>query len=551
MEQARLFIAIALSFLVLFAWNFFFPEQSTPPVEDAQVIENTDGKTPAPAADVAVTPDRAGPAPVPSAVVPGRTPKTFTVDTPLYKVKISDRGAVVESFVLKAYRETVDPDSPPKEMVVAPGATGTMELSLDAKSIPGLADAFFEADAPTSSMDVAAGKKSVTFKWVSPEGIVVEKIFSFSAESYLVDYTVRIVNRSDRSVNDKLVLAMNGTAPADKRAYGFEGPCALIDDALERVKVKKIEDKNLYPGKISWVALQDRYFMSSVMPDQTDDGSMRLFLGGEGALTAQYVRDTGLLGPGAQKDYAFSLFMGPKTVSILKTLGHKLEKSVNFGWFDFIAKPCLWLMNLIYSFIPNYGISIILLTILIKVLFWPLGTKSYRSMNEMKKLQPLMAEIREKYKHDKAKMNEEVMGLYKTYKINPMSGCLPMVAQMPIFFALYRMLYEAVELRHAPFFGWISDLSAPDRLLQFDFAIPFMQAPSGIPVLTLVMGATMFLQQKMSPPAGDPAQAKMMMMMPLVFTVIFVNFSSGLVLYWLVNNVLSISQQYYITKTNA
>ncbi len=208
-------------------------------------------------------------------------------------------------------------------------------------------------------------------------------------------------------------------------------------------------------------------------------------------------------------------------------------------------------MNFLHSFIPNYGLAIIILTILIKMVLWPLGNISYKSMNEMKKLQPLMAEIREKYKGDKKRMNQELMGLYKTYKINPMSGCLPMVAQIPVFFALYRMLYEAIELRHAPFLGWINDLSAPDRLFNFSFSIPFMDPPYGIPVLTIIMGGTMFLQQKMSPPPGDPAQAKMMMFMPIVFTFIFINFSSGLVLYWLVNNVLSISQQYYVSKKNA
>jgi YidC/Oxa1 family membrane protein insertase len=172
-------------------------------------------------------------------------------------------------------------------------------------------------------------------------------------------------------------------------------------------------------------------------------------------------------------------------------------------------------------------------------------------MADMKKIQPLMAGIKEKHKGDKRKMNEEMMALYKTYKVNPMGGCLPMVVQIPVFFALYRMLYEAIELRHAPFFWWINDLSAPDRLFRFDFAVPFMEPPYGIPVLTIIMGASMFFQQRMSPPMGDPTQAKMMMMMPIVFTFIFINFSSGLVLYWLVNNVLSMAQQYYITKKNA
>jgi YidC/Oxa1 family membrane protein insertase len=252
--------------------------------------------------------------------------------------------------------------------------------------------------------------------------------------------------------------------------------------------------------------------------------------------------------PGQQASIAFQLYMGPKSLKVLSAYDNNLKKSINFGWFDILAKPCLIGMNLIHDIIPNYGIAIILLTLLIKIIFWPLGSKSYKSMNDMKRLQPLMMELREKYKDDKQRMNQEVMGLYKTYKVNPMSGCLPMIVQMPIFFALYRMLYQAIELRHAPFMGWIVDLSAPDRLFTFDLAIPFMQAPYGIPVLTIIMGGSMFLQQKMSPTTGDPTQAKMMMLMPIFMTVIFVNFPAGLVLYWLVNNVLSIGQQYYIQK---
>jgi YidC/Oxa1 family membrane protein insertase len=235
-------------------------------------------------------------------------------------------------------------------------------------------------------------------------------------------------------------------------------------------------------------------------------------------------------------------------LSILSEAGYDLKKVINFGWFDLLAKPCLWFMNKLYSVIPNYGIAIIIMTIIIKVLLWPLGSKSYKSMNEMKRIQPLMAGIREKYKDDKKKQNQEMMALYKTYKINPMGGCLPMLMQLPVFLALYNMLYTAIELRHAPFFGWINDLSAPDRLFNFDFSIPFMQPPYGIPVLTLIMGVSMFFQQKMSPPPGDPTQAKMMMFMPIVFTFIFINFSSGLVLYWLVNNLLSMGQQLYIQK---
>jgi YidC/Oxa1 family membrane protein insertase len=278
---------------------------------------------------------------------------------------------------------------------------------------------------------------------------------------------------------------------------------------------------------------------------------MRLDLKSDEFVTAQYVQSEKMIQPGTQDTFEYQLFMGPKSMQELKKIGNDLNKLIDFGWFDFIAKPCVWLMNLFYSVIPNYGVAIIILTMLVKLLLWPLGQKSYKSMSEMKKLQPLMKEIREKYKDDKQRMNQEVMGLYRTYKINPLGGCLPMVVQLPVFFALYRMLYEAIELRHAPFFLWINDLSAPDRLFRFNFTVPFMEPPYGIPVLTIIMGASMLLQQKMSPPMGDATQAKMMMFMPIVFTVIFINFSSGLVLYWLVNNIISIAQQYFTQKKYA
>ncbi len=275
---------------------------------------------------------------------------------------------------------------------------------------------------------------------------------------------------------------------------------------------------------------------------------MKLSLNDNGVLGCHFIGPEQTIQPGNQTSFEYEIFFGPKSMAVLKDVGHDLNKALDFGMFDFIAKPLLWFMNFIFSLIPNYGIAIIVLTMLTKIVLWPLGSKSYKSMNEMKRLQPLMAEIREKYKNDKKQMNQEIMSLYRTYKINPMGGCLPMVLQIPVFFALYRMLYQAIELRHAPFLLWINDLSAPDRLFNFGFSIPFMQPPYGIPVLTVIMGATMLLQQKMSPPPGDPTQAKMMMLMPIVFTVIFINFSSGLVLYWLINNILSIGQQVYIQK---
>ncbi|MBU4153552.1 MAG: membrane protein insertase YidC, partial [Proteobacteria bacterium] len=225
--------------------------------------------------------------------------------------------------------------------------------------------------------------------------------------------------------------------------------------------------------------------------------------------------------------------------------GANLDKVINFGWFDVIAKPTLFLLNFLHHYLHNYGVAIILVTIIFKLLFWPISHKGMKSMKTMQKIQPKMAKLREKYKDDTERLNQEMMTLYKTYKVNPLGGCLPMILQIPVFFALYKVLLQTIELRHAPFMLWITDLSAPDRLY-IGFDIPGL---GGIPVLTLLMGASMFLQQKMTPTTGDPTQAKIMMFLPVIFTFMFLNFASGLVLYWFVNNLLSIVQQYFINRS--
>jgi YidC/Oxa1 family membrane protein insertase len=438
--------------------------------------------------------------------------------------------------------------------MISPDLTGgTVRVGFADNSVSGVKGAVFSANSEKDTVDITNKSQEISFSWTSPQGVVVEKKYLFSPETYMIDLNVNVKNGSNQPLKDSLTLSLYRYNSEKESRYGFEGPSALIDNKLEQVKIKKIKKKNIYPGDIKWVAVQDRYFMSAIVPDTAvKAASMRLYLNDEKILQNEFVQSEFVVNSGDQHASKYRLFFGPKSIKILKTVDYDLVKAVNFGMFDILAKPCVWIMDFIYDhFIPNYGVAIIILTIFTKILLWPLGNKSYKSMADMKKIQPLMADIKEKYKDDKRKMNEEMMGLYKTYKVNPMGGCLPMVVQIPVFFALYRMLYEAIELRHAPFFWWINDLSAPDRLFRFDFAVPFMEPPYGIPVLTIIMGATMFFQQKMSPPMGDPTQAKMMMMMPIVFTFIFINFSSGLVLYWLVNNVLSMAQQYYITKKKA
>ena len=552
MEQARLLLAIVLSFLVFFIWNFFFvepelnkPGQNIPSDQPSQARTESPA---APAADNVTLPD--APSPV-APVMPERAARTITVDSPLYTVTLSEKGAVFTSFVLRKYRETAEPDAPPKELIPEDLRTGTLQAGFTGGGLPDLGDVAFFSTTDSDMVEVRSHAKEIAFSWVSPRGIVFEKKYTFSPDTYLISLDLKVRNGSGQPVQGGLSLSLNNHSPGKTTQYGFEGPSGLIDKSLEQVSVKDIEDKNSYSGVVQWLAIESRYFMSGIIPKKPVDARMHLALKPDNILENRYIGPSGSVAPGAEIHTEFDLFFGPKSLKILKGFDNDLSKAIDFGMFDILAKPCLWLMNFLYGIIPNYGVAIIILTILIKIVLWPLGNKSYQSMNEMKKIQPLMAEIREKYKGDKQKMNEELMGLYRLYKINPMGGCLPMILQIPVFFALYRMLYEAIELRHAPFFGWINDLSAPDRLFEFGFSIPMMEPPYGIPVLTIVMGATMFLQQKMSPPPGDPSQAKMMMFMPVIFTVIFINFSSGLVLYWLINNILSIAQQYYVLKKNA
>jgi YidC/Oxa1 family membrane protein insertase len=545
MDQMRLMAALVLSFLVFFLWNTFFGQE--PPPKTAAQPESVTEKM-VKAEPVPVVPEQSASAPAVASVeaAPARAAREITIRTPLYTVGLSEQGAVVNRFILHNYRVRVERDAPHLNLFPEDGSVGS--LYLGAAGIPGLEDALYQLQGAVDPIQFNEGEREVVFAHRTAKGLLVEKIYRFMADSYVMGFDIRITNTGAESLKEVFSVALREAAAAKKSSYVFEGPSALINGSLETVEVGDIAKNNTLKGAIAWTALQTRYFMTSLIPIKEQEALLRLSVLPRDIVEARYEEPEVLLSPGSRQSFEHLLFFGPKSTEALSQAGHELIRVIDFGTFHFLAKPLLWLMNWIYGVLPNYGVAIIVLTILTKVLLWPLGTKSYKSMSQMKKLQPLIQEIRQKYKNDRKRMNEEVMRLHRTYNINPLGGCLPMVLQIPVFFALYRMLDSAIELRHAHFLWWINDLSAPDRLFNFGFSVPFMEPPYGIPVLTLVMGATMFLQQKMTPTAGDPTQAKMMMLMPVVFTFIFINFSSGLVLYWLINNVLSIGQQYYTQK---
>ncbi len=553
MEQTRLLLAILLTFLVFVAWEFFFsprPERPTPQEEIAQQTAPEQKKT------EAAAPAIEAPAPAPVApATPASAPlksRELNVETPLFKVVIDENRGLFKQLILKDFKESVGGDAAFKSLIQADAANNNMRFGFSGNSVPGLGSAVYKLQGGREALISVQDKaETVDIGWTSTNGIEIVKSFTFHPDSYLIDLTVRVTNRGAGNFKDRATMSVSRAMGEDQSRVVFEGPSGLVDNKLAEVAVGDIEDKGDTAGLIEWVGIVDRYFMSALIPAEAVQGRMQISSTAANTITNTLVLGEVDIPAGQSQAFAFKAFYGPKNTNQLRSYGYNLVKAINFGWFDFLAKPALWFMNMIYSVIPNYGMAIILLTVMTKIILWPLGNKSYKSMNEMKRMQPLMTEIREKYKDDKKKMNEEMMGLYRTYKINPMGGCLPMLVQLPVFLALYNMLYGAIELRHAPFFGWITDLSSPDRLFNFGFSIPFMEPPYGIPVLTVIMGATMFLQQKMSPPPGDPAQAKIMLFLPLIFTFIFINFPAGLVLYWLVNNVLSIAQQYYIQKKYA
>ena len=392
--------------------------------------------------------------------------------------------------------------------------------------------AFYEATAYNLSLDKEHPKGELELSYTDASGVKVTKELHFSNDNYHLAVVVRLRNLATTplAVRYYLTWGYNLGREKDNSKYHYTGPSSWIDDELVNDKPKDIEDKVYHKGNISWTALQDTYFASILIPHATVSEAVIRKDGDK--LSIGIASSTNQIKPGAEVADSFGLYAGPKKMEPLQALDMNLDKIIDYGWFDALAKPLMKILNLSHRYTHNYGWDIIALTILIKLLFYPLTTASFKSMRNMQKLQPKMAALRKKYKNDPQTLNREIMDLYKKHKVNPFGGCMPMLLQIPVFFALYKALLMSIELRHAPFMLWITDLSAKD---------PYYITP-------LLMGASMFAQQKMTPSAADPKQAKFMLLMPVIFTVMFLNFPSGLVIYWLLNNVLGIGQQYLINK---
>ena len=542
----RAFLAILLSFLILIGYQYFFaPVQPGHPSGQIEQ-QNTATSTPSPSAAPVEQAAAPAAASLQVPIIPeDENARDIIVDTPLYRAVIFEQGGGMKSFVLKKYRTELAHDSKAMDLVKTQNpAAFPLIFTLNNGAITSLP--VFRADKEHLTLTKGNNGKLI-MRATLDSGLTIERVLEFSADSYLItnNYSVKNSGSAPQQITPAMVLT-NAPYSLTKTSgrYLFSGPASWINNELEQIKPKKLgAGPQILQGQVGWAAYEDNYFISAVIPET--NAADTVTMSADGDLVRTVVAGGVVpLAVGGSKNFAYKVYFGPKKLSVLRNTGYELSKAVNFGWFDVLAKPMLFLLNSFYSYIGNYGVAIILLTCLIKGVFWPITQKGMKSMKNMQKLQPKVAKLKEKYKDDPARMNQEMMAMYKTYKVNPVGGCLPMVIQIPFFFALYRVLMSAIELRHAPFMLWINDLSAPDRLM-IGINIPILH---GIPVLTLLMGASMYLQQKMTPTTADPTQAKIMQFLPILFTFMFINFASGLVLYWLVNNLLSILQQQLINR---
>ena len=487
----------------------------------------------------------------------------ITVETALFKALFVRASGGPDSFTLHNYKEGLAPTAAQRLMKKLfnsgpdfPADAGQQYKQLlhvhSAQDLP-LRTLFIDAsstifgaapwqvDRDSLRLSDTAQQGAITFMQHDQQGLKLSKQFTFTDRDYKFGLTLTLRNDGPTARMGTPVIEWKAYVPTKQGGGFFGGDTTdvtqftyFLKDTVVKQDLEKVKEETPIEGDILWTAIEEKYFMSALLMQNQKPAQVRISKTADGTVTYQVFFPAITIQPGQEAQYPLQLYMGPKDMDILAKQGDHLEKTLDFGWFDIIAKPLLMCLKFFYGFLGNYGLAIILLTIIIKILFWPLTHKSFESMKGMQKIQPELTALKEKYKDNKEEFARQQLSLYKKYNVNPLSGCLPILIQIPVFIALYNALMYSIELRHASFVSfWINDLSAKD---------PTYIAP-------IIMGLSQFLQQKMTPSASmDPMQAKMMLFMPLVFTFMFLSFPSGLVIYWLVNNVISIVQQYYINN---
>jgi YidC/Oxa1 family membrane protein insertase len=586
-DQNNTILAFALSAIVLIAWWYFFalPQQQRQEAmarlqrEQAQTqVQQAPGPpassaTPAPQAAAPQMPNASGaatPAEQKSREAALAAAPRIPIDTPSIKGSIALKGGRIDDVSLAGYHETVDPNSPAIVLLSPSGSPhpyyaefGWVGAGAAAK-VPG-PDTLWRQE----GTGALAPGRPVTLAYDNGEGVVFRRTFAID-DKYLITFKDDVVNNSGAPVTlyPYGLISRHG-APQTLGYYLLhEGLIGVLgDQGLQEFTYKSMDEKKTLSFKVTdaWMGITDKYWAAALLPD-TDAQVQAHFsvsdLGGVKTYQTDYLLDPQIIAPGATGTADGRLFAGAKEVQLIDGYERSLhlnrfELLIDWGWFYFITKPLFLLLDLLYHWTGNFGVAILMVTVMLKTLFFPLANKSYASMAKMKAVQPQMLALKERYPDDKVKQQQELMELYKREKINPVAGCLPIAIQIPVFFALYKVLFTTIEMRHAPFFGWIKDLSAPDPTNVFNLFGLLPYDPTQVPMVghllvlgawPLIMGVTMWFQMKLNPAPPDPAQKMVFDWMPVIFTFMLSSFSSGLVIYWAWNNTLSVIQQSVIMR---
>jgi YidC/Oxa1 family membrane protein insertase len=538
MDTQRLILLVIFSFSLLMLWDAW-QRDSRPPPPQTQAKDATVPTPSAPAAKSGASPAGAPPAPdgIPAGAGPAATRERIRVETDFLVAEIDPLGGELVKLELLRYKDSIDPTK--TFALLGPEHRYAVQSGLIGPNLPTHKTPF---TASASAFKLAPGQDALEVKLeaVTPEGVRVAKTYTFHRSSYVVDLAQEITNATGAplAAHAYFQITRDGKAPADDKAmlYTFTGPAVYTDqDKFVKVSFEDVDKgKAPYPKTADngWISMVQHYFVTALLPPEKAEREYYMRRLADQYYSAGVILPVAAIAPGGTGKSAIRLYAGPEEQEKLKAVAPGLDLVVDYGWLTVIAAPLFWVLEWFHGWLGNWGLAIIALTVLIKAIFFPLSAASYKSMARMKQVTPRLMKLREQYGDDRVKLNQAMMDLYKQEKINPLGGCLPIAVQIPVFIALYWVLLASVELRQAPFFGWITDLSATD---------PYFILPA------LMMGS-MVVQTRMSPTPPDPVQAKVMQIMPLAFGVMFFFFPAGLVLYWLVNNILSIAQQWQITR---
>jgi YidC/Oxa1 family membrane protein insertase len=564
-EQRNLILAIALSLAILLGSQFLLPKQPAPPPQSAEQTsaQMVPGAPMAPGAPVIpglANALAAKPREQVLASVAGRV----RIDNGRLHGSLSPVGARVDDLTLAGYHETIDKSSP--EVVLFAPAGSYSPYYAEFGWVP--ADSTVAVPGPDTVWQVVEGSKltattPVHLQWDNGQGLVFEQTVAID-ENYMLTVSRKVTNSGDGAVTlyPYGIISRHGTPKTENFYILHEGPYGVFDGTLKEFKYSKLAESDVQQFKTTggWLGITDKYWLAALVPDQTEPVDARIahsLVNGQDRYQTDFRGEAKAVAPGGSVETTSHLFAGAKQVKLIQqyeeTLGiQKFDLAVDFGWFYFLTKPLFFVIVWLNSIVGNFGIAIILLTMMVRTLMFPLAHTSYKAMSKMKKLAPEMQKLRDRFKDDRAGMQQELMQLYKREKVNPMAGCLPIAVQIPVFFALYKVLFISIEMRHAPFYGWIHDLSAADPTNLFTlFGLISWSPPEmlHLGVWPILMGITMFLQQKLNPPPPDPVQARIFQFLPIIFTFMLGRFPAGLVIYWTVNNTLSITQQYLIMRS--